>query len=80
MPMTRSSFQNVLEEIFDVPRGSLRESDSRDTIENWTSVADVQIFTTISSEFGIEPDADLLQAETVGELLQVLESRNALQG
>lgn len=79
MPMTQSSFQNVLEEIFDVPRGSLSEDDSRDTISNWTSVSDVQIFTTISSELGIEPDADLLQAETVGELMQALNTRGAFR-
>ena len=69
----------VLEDIFDVPRGTLRESDSRDTIENWTSIADVQILTSITTEFGIEPDADLLQAETIGDLIAALESRNALQ-
>jgi hypothetical protein len=77
--MTRTAFQSALEEIFDVPRGSLQSTDSRDTIEGWTSVADVQVLTTISTEFGLEPDADLLQAETVGDLLQVLQDKGAFR-
>jgi acyl carrier protein len=43
-------------------------------------VADVQILSGIESEFGIEPDAELMEAETVGELLGVLESRGAFAG
>lgn len=77
--MTPSSFQSALEEILDVPKGSLKENDSRDTVEAWTSLADVQILTMVSSEFGLEPDADLLQVETVGELLQTLESKGAFR-
>jgi acyl carrier protein len=77
--MTRTAFQTVLEEIFDVPRGSLQPTDSRDTVEGWTSIADVQVLTTISSEFGLEADADLLQAETVGDLLQVLQDKGAFR-
>jgi acyl carrier protein len=77
--MTKTAFQNALEEIFDVPRGSLQLTDSRDTVEAWTSLADVQVLTTISSEFGLEPDADLLQAETVGDLLQVLQDKGAFR-
>jgi hypothetical protein len=77
--MTKAAFQSALEEIFDVPRGSLQSTDSRDTIEGWTSLADVQVLTTISTEFGLEADAGLLQAETIGELLQVLQDRGAFR-
>lgn len=75
--MTRSAFQNAMEEILDVPRGSLKESDSRDSLENWSSLADVQILTTINTELGLEPDAELLGAETVGDLFRTLEHRGA---
>ena len=68
---------STLEEIFDVPAGSLKKTDTRDTIEAWTSLADVQILSTITSECGIEPDEDLLNAETVGDLLAVLEAKGA---
>jgi hypothetical protein len=75
--MTRSAFKLALEEILAAPRGSLKDSDSRETVATWSSLADVQILTSISSEFGLEPDAQLLEAETVGELLQILDSRDA---
>jgi acyl carrier protein len=75
--MTRSAFKIALEEILAAPPGSLKDSDSRETVETWSSIADVQILTSISSEFGLEPDAQLLEAETVGDLLEILDSRNA---
>lgn len=74
--MTRSAFKTTLEEILTTPRGSLKDSDSRETVATWSSMADVQILTSISSEFGLEPDAQLLEAETVGDLLEILDSRN----
>ena len=74
--MTRSAFKIALEEILEAPPGSLKDSDSRETVATWSSLADVQILTSISSEFGVEPDADLLEAETVGALLEILDSRD----
>jgi acyl carrier protein len=74
--MTRSAFKTTLEEILATPRGSLKDSDSRETVATWSSIADVQILTSISSEFGLEPDAQLLEAETVGDLLEILDSRD----
>lgn len=73
--MTRRAFQNTLEDILDVPRNSLQDTYSRETLDSWTSVADMKIFTAISTEFGVEPDTELLGAETIGDLLQVLEAR-----
>ena len=75
--MTRSAFKTALEEILQMPRGSLKESDSRETVASWSSIADVQILTTIPSEFGLEPDMALLEAETVGDLLDALETKTA---
>lgn len=75
--MTRKAFYAAIEDILGVPHGSLRDCDTRDTIGTWSSVADVQILTAISSQFGIEPDPQLLEAETVGDLLAALEARNA---
>ena len=71
--MTRADFKSLLEEILRVPAGSLLESDSRETVENWSSLVDVQIMTIIGSELGIE--ADLLEYETIGELLDLLEGQ-----
>ena len=77
--MTRSAFLRALEEILGVPARTLREEDNRDTVGDWTSLADVQIFSLITSEFGIEPDSDLIEAETVGDLLRVLQSKGAFR-
>jgi hypothetical protein len=75
--MTRSSFLRAMEEILGVATRSLGVEDSRRTVATWTSLADVQIFTLITSEFGIEPDDELIAAETVGDLLRVLQSQGA---
>jgi acyl carrier protein len=77
--LTRSAFLRALEEILGVPARTLREEDNRDTVGDWTSLADVQIFSLITSEFGIEPDSDLIEAETVGDLLRVLQSKGAFR-
>jgi acyl carrier protein len=58
----------------------LQDSDSRDTIESWSSIADVQIVTYLSSELGIEPDAELIEAETFGDLVKKLEELRVLAG
>lgn len=64
-----------MEEMLGVATRTLREQDSRSTVGRWTSLADVQIFSLITSEFDIEPDDELIEAETVGDLLRVLQSR-----
>ena len=66
-----------MEEVLGVYAGALQDSDTRDTVEGWTSVADVQILTAISSELGLEMDAEMVQAESVEELLQALEDKGA---
>ena len=71
--MTRSAFKALLEEIFRVPPGSLAELDTRETVENWSSLVDVELMTIIGSELGV--DAELLEYETVGELLDLLEGQ-----
>lgn len=68
-----------MEETIGVATRTLREEDSRSTLAQWTSLADVRIFSLITSEFGIEPDDELIEAETVGDLLRVLQSRRAFR-
>ena len=73
--MTKTSFRAMLEEILRVAPGELSDNDSRESVENWSSLADVEILTVISSELGI--DAELLEYETVGELLTQLDEHQA---
>jgi hypothetical protein len=75
--MTRAAFVSAVEEIFGVAPGSLRESDSRDTIEGWSSLEDLKVLTLISSECGLEANGDFLELETIGDLLAKLEQQNA---
>ncbi len=76
--MTRSDFQSAVEEILELPRGALKDSDDRDSIATWTSLADVQILTFISSEFGLEPEAEMMEAATFGDLVRQLEDKRVL--
>lgn len=78
--MTRTDLLRALEEILGLDRRTLREEDSRETINQWTSLADVQIFTLIETEFRIEPDDELITAETVGDLLRILQNRGVFHG
>ena len=71
--MTKPAFKALLEEILRVPPGHLSDGDTRASVENWSSLADVEILTVISSELGV--DAELLEYDTVGELLTQLEER-----
>jgi hypothetical protein len=73
--MTKASFKTLLEEILMVPQGGLAESDDRDSVGNWSSLAEVEILTVIGSELGI--DAETFEYETVGDLLSQLEQRGA---
>ena len=68
-----------MEEILDVPSRTLKDEDTRDSIAQWTSLSDVQIFSLITSEFGIEPDSELIEAETVGDLLGALQRKGAFR-
>lgn len=75
--MTKDAFKVVLEDILSVPPGTIKESDTRDTIEGWSSLADVEILTVVSGELGVETDSELLEYESVDDLLKILERRNA---
>ena len=68
----------MLEEMFSVPPGSLQDSDTRETVKDWSSLVDVQIMTVIGSELALEEDPELISFDSVGELLDELEQRGAL--
>jgi len=75
--MTREAFIATLEETLGVEPCGLRPTDTRDTIRGWSSLTDVTILTIIFSELGIEAEDDLLDYKSVGELLQILDRKNA---
>jgi hypothetical protein len=75
--MTRAAFRSMLEEILSVAPGSLQDSDTRDTVQDWSSLLDVQIMTVIGSELALDEDPELISFDSVGELLDGLEQRGA---
>lgn len=78
--MTKLEFQNAVEDLFRVTRGSLKPSDSRETIKTWESFVDVDLLNLISKEFGIEAESELLEQETFGDLVKLLEAKGAFTG
>ena len=75
--MTRDSFIATLEETLGVPPRALQPTDTRDTVEGWSSLTDVTILTIVFSELGIEAEEELLDYQSVGELLEILDRRRA---
>jgi acyl carrier protein len=75
--MTRGAFVTTLEETLGVEPGALQLTDTRESVKGWSSLTDVTILTVIFSELGIEAEDDLLDYTTVGDLLEILDSRNA---
>ncbi|HKT81644.1 MAG TPA: hypothetical protein VJP86_15560 [Vicinamibacterales bacterium] len=75
--MTKRQFRTVLEDLFGVDRGTLRDDDSRHTIPAWTSLVDVQITVVLASELGLEDVAETLEYESVGDLMSVLDAHGA---
>jgi acyl carrier protein len=78
--MTRLEFQNAAEDLFKVPHGSLKPTDSRDTIKTWESFVDVDLLNLIEKEFGIEAESEIMEQETFGDLVRLLESKGAFSG
>src|SRR5688500_1411406 len=75
--VTRGAFITTLEETLGVEPGALKMTDTRETVKGWSSLTDVTILTVIFSELGIEAEEDLLDYKTVGDLLEILDSRTA---
>ena len=75
--MTRGAFLTTLEETLGVEPGALKLTDTRESVKGWSSLTDVTILTVIFSELGIEAEDDLLDYKTVGDLLEILERRDA---
>jgi acyl carrier protein len=75
--MNRAAFKKLLEDILNVKEGSLSEADTRESIEGWSSLTDVQILTAVWSELGVDCEADDFEFESIGELLARLDSAHA---
>ena len=70
----------MLEDILLVPPGGLQDTDGRDSVPDWSSLSDVQILALITGELGVQPDEELLNFESVGQLMTMLDRRGAFTG
>ena len=77
MNVTRTAFIAVLEELMSVPPGTLKGSDTRASVQGWSSLVDVQILSLISEQFGHEMDSELFDYESIDKLLDALDDRQA---
>jgi len=78
--MTKQGFKATLEDILGVPRGALLDTDNRQTIGTWSSLADVQIAIVLAAELGLDDDdAETLTYDSVGDLMSMLDRRAAFQ-
>lgn len=77
--MTKSAFVAILEELMSLPLGALKESDTRATVSGWSSLVDVQIVSLVSEQFGFEMDEELLEYDSIGCLLAILENKQAFR-
>ena len=75
--MTRNEFRSALADLMGA-ENTLSDADTRDTIESWSSLVDVQILSMIQSDLAIDADEELIELATVGELLDALVARGAL--
>ena len=67
----------MLEEMLSVSPGFLQDSDTRETVKDWSSLVDVQIMTVMGSELALDEDPELISFDSVGELLDELDQRSA---
>ena len=74
--MTKNEFRATLEDLLEIPRGSLRDEDTRETVKMWSSLVDVQIMFLLESELELE-DPEMLSYDSVGDLIVALEQRGA---
>jgi acyl carrier protein len=78
--MKTEAFVAMLEDILQVPKGSLGMEDGPKTVKTWDSMAGVTILATIDAEFHCELSDELLsKMTTVGGIIQVLKSQGVLQ-
>ena len=72
--MTRNGFRELIADLLGTTAAQLPDTTEKESVESWSSLVDVQIATAIQAELGAEPTAEMLEADTVGKLLDLLEA------
>jgi acyl carrier protein len=72
--MTRNGFHELIADLLGVSASQLPDITEKESVESWSSLVDVQIATAIQTELGAEPTPEMLEADTLGGLLNLLEA------
>lgn len=67
--------RKILTEQLSTALPSCREAVLMDAISTWDSMAQVQIVVALEADFNIEADADLLQAQSLVSLVDIIRAR-----
>ena len=68
----------IFQDVFDDEGIELTSETSADDIEEWDSLANINIIVSVEDEFGIKFDIDEITGmKNVGEMVKVIESRIA---
>ncbi len=78
--MKTAAFLGILEDIVNVPKGTLKMEDGPKTVKSWDSMAQVTILATIDGELGVElSDDSMTRFQTVGQLIDILKSKGVIE-
>jgi acyl carrier protein len=71
--MTRTEFLNLLDEIIEAPKGTVKGTEKLKDIEGWDSLAIVSYIAVVNEHFGVTLSASQLkQAGSIEDLIGVL--------
>jgi acyl carrier protein len=72
--MTRNGFRELIADLLGTTAAQLPDATEKESVGSWSSLVDVQIAAAIQTELGVEPTAEMIEAHTVGQLLDLLEA------
>jgi acyl carrier protein len=81
MCLKTSEFLNAVCEALELDTGSLTVQDTPETVPAWDSIGHLQIIGVIDAELNVQTDEDeeLQRFASMGELVERLEARGALE-
>lgn len=75
--MTRTEFLKELDAILELPEGSLKGTETLESLENWNSLAMVDFIALADNNNGVKLSARQIgQSETVADLLKLAKVEN----
>ena len=71
---TKENVQEIFRDIFDDPNLNVQEQTSASDIEDWDSLANVDLIVAMENKFGVRFDMKDIQAlKNVGDMIQLID-------